>query len=275
MTSTSNTLVIKRLLKTPREKVFVEWVTPEKLMKWFGPETCKATSAKIEPRVGGSYQIRIRSQIMGELGVSGTFQEVTAPSRLRFTWKWEGNPALDFPASLVTVDFLAVDGNTDVQLTHEGLPNAELRDDHTYGWSGCLDKLAKVLGVAECQGPPPLGKFCWNELVTGDLASAAKFYSGVFGWQTAAFPGGGPVPYTLFKNDEKDVGGMLAMQGCPSHWLPYVLIEDVDAAVKKAAALGGKVAVEPKDIPTVGRIAVLQDPQGAAVGIIRPEMMKK
>ena len=55
-----------------------------------------------------------------------------------------------------------------------------------------------------------------------------------------------------------------------SHWLPYVIVKDVDASLKKAKKMGAEICMEPFDIPTVGRIAVFTDPQGAAIGIIAP-----
>jgi hypothetical protein len=51
-----------------------------------------------------------------------------------------------------------------------------------------------------------------------------------------------------------------------------MLVANVDATVKKARKLHGKVYMPPVDVPTVGRIAVLADPQGAAFGIIKPVM---
>ena len=56
----------------------------------------------------------------------------------------------------------------------------------------------------------------------------------------------------------------------PPHWLGYVTVADVDATVKKADALGGQVCMPPMDVPTVGRIAILQDPPGASIGIFQP-----
>jgi predicted enzyme related to lactoylglutathione lyase len=57
----------------------------------------------------------------------------------------------------------------------------------------------------------------------------------------------------------------------PPHWQPYVAVGDPDATTAKAKDLGGAVLAEPMDVPKVGRIAVLRDPQGATFGIIRPE----
>ena len=117
----------------------------------------------------------------------------------------------------------------------------------------------------------PVGEFCWNELLTSDEAGATKFYSAVFGWQTADFPDAG-VKYSLWKSNGKDVGGLIKrpMEDMSPHWRGYVTVADVDATALKAGEAGGKVMVPPLDVPTVGRIAVIQDPQGASLGIIKP-----
>jgi predicted enzyme related to lactoylglutathione lyase len=125
--------------------------------------------------------------------------------------------------------------------------------------------------TAKSMPKPVPGKFCWNELVASNPAVAKKFYRSLFGWKSEAFGQG--MAYTLFKNGKDNAGGMMK---CPtpgghSHWLPYVIVKDVDATVKKAKKLGAEICVEPFAVPTVGRIAVLCDPQGAAIGILAPE----
>jgi uncharacterized protein len=60
--------------------------------------------------------------------------------------------------------------------------------------------------------------------------------------------------------------------GSPAQWIPYMLVANVVATGKKARKLRGKVYMPPFDVPSVGRIAVLADPQGAAFGIIKPQM---
>jgi predicted enzyme related to lactoylglutathione lyase len=210
---------------------------------------------------------------MGEVKLDGVFREVKRPSKLVYTWSFSGHPQLDFGESQVTVDFLDRNGATEIQITHEQLPNEEVKKDHNHGWNGSLDKLERHLGVASesQQKPKPAGEFCWNELRTSDEAGATKFYSAVFGWQTADFPGG-DVKYTLWKNQGNGVGGLIKrpVEDMPPHWLGYVTVADVDATVKKAGQAGGKVMMPPFDVATVGRIAVIQDPQGAPLGIIQP-----
>jgi predicted enzyme related to lactoylglutathione lyase len=117
------------------------------------------------------------------------------------------------------------------------------------------------------------GKFCWNELVTSNVPAAKKFYAKLLGWKTQPF-GRDAVGYTLFKKGKNNAGGMMKSPkpGCPAQWIPYVIVDDVNATAQKAAKLRGKVVMPPFDVPAVGRIAVLADPQGATIGIIKPTM---
>jgi uncharacterized protein YndB with AHSA1/START domain/predicted enzyme related to lactoylglutathione lyase len=273
-----NTLSVSRLIRAPRERVFAAWTAPEDIMKWFGPETCKVLSAKVDLRVGGEYHFRVKGQgcdmgqEMGEMDLRGIYREIQRPARLVYTWNWHGNAAIEFGETVVTVDFLDKEGFTEVQITHDRFPNAEVRDKHTYGWNGCLDKLEKQVGseANASEGCPEPGTFCWNELLAVSPGNAAKFYTQLFGWKTEAMPGG--MPYTLFKQDGEMVGGLMGRphEQVPPHWLAYVKVENVDASAKKASDLGAKTIMPPTDIPTVGRIAVIQDPEGAPLGLFQP-----
>ena len=268
--SATNTLIVKRLIQAPRERLFAAWANSDDLLKWFGPPTCQAVSVRVNVVPGGEFRINVRSEIMGEVDIRGVYREVVPGSRLSFTWNWSGNPVLEFGESLVAVDFLAVEGATDLHITHTGLPNASLRDDHTQGWNGCLEKLERFLGLP-CREQPAFGGFCWNELQTSDASAAAKFYTPLFDWQAAAFPNP-DIPYTLFKKGGRDVGGLMTLPTpeVPPHWLAYVHVADVDALVARATSLGGKVMMPPMNVPTVGRLAILQDPQGAVIGVFKP-----
>jgi predicted enzyme related to lactoylglutathione lyase len=126
--------------------------------------------------------------------------------------------------------------------------------------------------MSENKNCPAVGEFSWNELVSSNAESSRKFYTGLFGWKAEAFPG--DTEYTLFKQGDTMVGGLMQCPkaGQPSHWLPYVTVEDVDATAAKAKALGAQVVLEPFDVKTVGRIAVLLDPLGAAIGLFKPAM---
>jgi uncharacterized protein YndB with AHSA1/START domain len=112
---------------------------------WFGPETCRVIDAQVDLRVGGEYCFHLSTEKMGELKLHGQYREVTPPSKLVYTWSWEGSAELESECSLVSVEFVQADGSTEIRLTHEQLPTAESRDDHGHGWRGTFDKLEKYL----------------------------------------------------------------------------------------------------------------------------------
>ena len=129
------------------------------------------------------------------------------------------------------------------------------------------------------QTMPAHGAFCWNELSTTDLGAATSFYKALLGWEIKEgdAPGGG-MRYSEIVAGGRHVGGMYAMgearggeqrqQQTPPHWMSYVAVDDVDASASKVKELGGKVCVEPMDIPGVGRFCVINDPAGAALSLI-------
>src|SRR4051794_29492101 len=124
----------------------------------------------------------------------------------------------------------------------------------------------------EGEGPVPEGVFVWDELGTSDADGAQRFYEQVFGWTTSDMGeeyGG----YRIFNRGGTGApGGMtLPDPSVPPPWQPYVAVGDPDATTAEAKELGGSVLAEPMDVPKVGRIAVLSDPQGAVFGIIKPE----
>jgi hypothetical protein len=118
------------------------------------------------------------------------------------------------------------------------------------------------------------GRFCWHELMTTDPKAAEGFYGKVVGWGTQPFAAAGP--YTLWTKGEHGVGGLMELPaeakagGAPPNWMQYVAVEDADATVKQAAALGARVEVPPTAIPGTGRFAVLSDPAGAHFAILQP-----
>lgn len=118
------------------------------------------------------------------------------------------------------------------------------------------------------------GQFHWYECMTSDKEAAVAFYSEVVGWKTSPM-NDDKDPYMLFSAGEAPVAGCMTLPeeakkaGAPPHWVSYVGVEDVDASAKQAVALGGGVHAEPFDIPDVGRIAIIHDPQGAAIGIFK------
>jgi predicted enzyme related to lactoylglutathione lyase len=126
------------------------------------------------------------------------------------------------------------------------------------------------------QKMPANGAFCWNELATTDSEAAIKFYKELLGWevQTSKPAEGceGGMVYNEIVVAGQHVGGIYKMGpefgGAPSHWMPYVAVEDVDERARQVWELGGKVCVPPTDIPNVGRFCVVNDPAGATISLI-------
>jgi predicted enzyme related to lactoylglutathione lyase len=118
-----------------------------------------------------------------------------------------------------------------------------------------------------------LGRPVWYELMTSDPAAAETFYKTVVGWTTEPFPGAGQ-PYTaLNRSGGVSMGGIMnrppGMQA-PPFWAMYVAVPNLDEAVRHIIRLGGSEMSEVIEVPTVGRLQMLKDPQGAAFYIIQP-----
>ena len=112
------------------------------------------------------------------------------------------------------------------------------------------------------------GAFSWNELSTADPKAACEYYGALFGW-TFDTMNVGQGDYHVIKVGDVAMGGVMAPpEPSPAMWGTYITVENCDATVEKAKGLGGTVCAGPFDIPTIGRMAVLQDPQGAVIQVI-------
>src|SRR5260370_6571209 len=111
------------------------------------------------------------------------------------------------------------------------------------------------------------GSFCWAELATSDVESAKKFYSEMFAWTTVELPGTGG-SYIIFRSEGSDAAAMYsAPPGVPTHWGAYFSVANVDESAAKIEPLGGKIIAGPFDVMDAGRMAAVQDPQGAAFSL--------
>ena len=115
------------------------------------------------------------------------------------------------------------------------------------------------------------GVFSWNELMTTNVDAAKRFYREALGWELHDM-GIPDMPYTIAKQNGLDVAGIMAIppdaKGMPPAWGSYVTVDNVEARVEKVKSLGGKLCHGPMDIPNIGRIAVITDPQGATLTMI-------
>ena len=116
----------------------------------------------------------------------------------------------------------------------------------------------------------------WLDLSAANPDQAREFYSKVFGWKVEVNPDPEYGGYALAKLGGKDVAGIGPKQdpNGPSAWMVYIGSADANDTVKKTQAAGGKVIVEPMQVGPQGRMAVIQDPSGAFLGVWEPGEMK-
>jgi predicted enzyme related to lactoylglutathione lyase len=119
------------------------------------------------------------------------------------------------------------------------------------------------------------GTVVWTELMTRDVEKAKAYYTEVCGMEFSTMPME-EGDYHLGSRGEQMVVGMMdmaqmpGMENIPAHWMTYLGVDDVDKAVAQTKAQGGTVFREPWDIEGVGRIAMIADPTGAALGLMTP-----
>jgi predicted enzyme related to lactoylglutathione lyase len=112
------------------------------------------------------------------------------------------------------------------------------------------------------------GALSWFELLTQDASQAGPFYAELFDYELEPFGPDGS--YTVFKKGDTQMGGMMSAPsaGMPSFWGLYFTVGDVDGVADKVRAAGGQIMMGPQDMPKIGRISVMADPQGAVFGVI-------
>jgi predicted enzyme related to lactoylglutathione lyase len=118
------------------------------------------------------------------------------------------------------------------------------------------------------------GRFVWHELMTTDPKAAASFYTRVTGWKTQAWDQS--PDYTMFTANGAPMAGYMRLpadakaMGAPPSWLSYIGTPDLDRTLGLARELGATILKGATEIPTVGRFAVVQDPQGAVFAPFTP-----
>jgi uncharacterized protein len=118
------------------------------------------------------------------------------------------------------------------------------------------------------------GRFVWYELMTTDREAAKAFYANVVGWGTrdASMPG---LAYSVFTVGSVPVTGLMDLPddarrtGVAPHWVGYVSVDDVDAAVGQIKQFGGAVRVPPTEVPSISRFSVVADPQMATLALVK------
>ncbi len=141
------------------------------------------------------------------------------------------------------------------------------------GATACTTASRPELTGMSFSSDPLLGKVVWHDLITDDLDSARNFYGGLFGWTFDNTSGGRGEEYVVARNGDVIVAGLVLVEESVddqnySRWLPYISVDDVDAALSRSIAGGASVVAAARDVG-FGRVAAIIDPQGAVVGLAR------
>lgn len=115
--------------------------------------------------------------------------------------------------------------------------------------------------------------FVHIELHTQDVKKSKEFYAALFDWKMNEIPG---MDYTIIEVGEGTGGGMMKnpMPDGPDNWLPYILVEDVEASTNKAKSLGATLVKDVTEVSDMGWFSVIIDPTGAALGLWQPKMTR-
>lgn len=137
--ASQSTFVVTRTLRAPIERVFRAWTEAAELARWFSPSPNSTIVASVDFRIGGEYRIEIHHQDGTVYTVIGSYQEIQAPHKVAFSWRWEHDP--NAVESRVEVELRRLGESTELTLSHSNLPTEIEREKHSHGWKGCLDRL--------------------------------------------------------------------------------------------------------------------------------------
>src|SRR4051812_45741049 len=141
---TAEAIYIERTYQAPAAAVFDAWTDERVLRRWFHAQRKWTTSeASVDLRVGGPVRVVMHDPIKGEdHGGGGHYTEVDRPTRLAFTWTWDGEDR----ETLIEIDFEELaDGRTTVRFTHSNLRDPESARNHEEGWTNCFGNLELAL----------------------------------------------------------------------------------------------------------------------------------
>lgn len=115
---------------------------------------------------------------------------------------------------------------------------------------------------------PGVGEFCWESLITKNVEKAITFYSKVTGWKSTKSMG---MPtFNVGEGSENQVADIGVAQSHPAMWATYVVVEKLEPSRDRSAKLGATILEPLIEVPGIGRIAFIQDPTGASIGLFEP-----
>ncbi|MFL5460242.1 MAG: SRPBCC domain-containing protein [Gemmatimonadales bacterium] len=139
--ASGETLVVRRIIQARRERVFAAWLDPASLAQWMRPSGITDAKVEVDAKVGGRFRI-VMIEEPKRYEHTGEYLVTKPPERLEFTWISE---ATDHRPTVVTIEFLERDRETELVLTHRRLPASQV-GSHRAGWTDIMQKLELLSG---------------------------------------------------------------------------------------------------------------------------------
>ncbi|TFV85821.1 SRPBCC domain-containing protein [Blastococcus sp. CT_GayMR16] len=139
-------LFLRHVVAAPRERVFDAMIRPDDLARWWGPRLFTTPEIELDLRVGGRYRFTMQPPDGDRFHVSGEFLEVTPPSALAYTFRWD-EPTPDDRETVVTLTLADAGGATELSLRQGDFATDERLALHRSGWNDSLDKLSALLAA--------------------------------------------------------------------------------------------------------------------------------
>ena len=146
-TDTRYSMCLTRVIAADPETVFSAWTEVEHMKNWSAPEGMDIPLIEVDLRVGGKFRLTMRNADGEEFTAIGEYRVVDPPRRVAYSWDWEEGE-YEVGETLITVDFAAVEGGTEVVMRHELFPTEAAAVDHTKGWTSCLNRLESMFSPA-------------------------------------------------------------------------------------------------------------------------------
>jgi glutathione S-transferase len=135
-----------RFIRAPLEKVYDAFTTQAGLASWMGSRGTSLRSVAADPRVDGAWRVEMVARDGNVFAVGGRFKQLERPSRVLYTWQWEGEKSpMPHVETLIDVSLTGKNGGTELHMKHSGFPVAPARDGHDQGWKSTFNRLNDYL----------------------------------------------------------------------------------------------------------------------------------
>lgn len=155
MPMSENTLVITRDFSAQPRTVYKAWADAAAMAKWIGGKGATAPFLSSDFRVGGRYEVCIRSPGSEDYWWGGTYLAIDEPNLISLSVNFYGTDAAstrhEAPENRITVTFAAIDTGTRMTFRQEPLPVDYDRAGHEDGWVQAFDKLERRLSAGDIE----------------------------------------------------------------------------------------------------------------------------